>query len=645
MKKFNNRKKITKEKIHNYDFKEVALTKMAKRQLLVTLFSILGVTIISLGSAYAVFTSVSKSADYNVIKVGTLNIDFGSDSSNTINLTGQYPMSDEEGLKLEPYKFTIQNTGTLTADYEVFIQDDQDMINHDNCSGNQLNKDYIRYKLDTGSPANLSSIAGSNYKIATGSLEPGGSVTYTLYVWIREGVGNDVLAKHYHGKIVVNGVNTQGDPVSEVVLENLGDNGDTYYDGVDTFITGEDPNNYIWYSGKLWRAVSVNKAAKTTKLVTQWNISAIEYSSGSTAFDGSYMEEWLNDTSVDGFLGNLRDYENFVVTDAVWDATLDATGLGSITRPNGEATVTDAVGLLNMYEYQSSNNGGTNGYLNNGLYWWTLTPYSSSNVRFVYRSGNAYDGSPSSISNGVRPSINLKSSVRIVDGDGTIDNPYRLNGDNDTNLSGAVLSSRYSGEYIKFGNDENNLYRIVSHENGTGTKIVSAEPLKSSGEFITMNFGSNATFSSTNTIGTFLNGEYLTSYVDSSYSSMIEDNTTWYLGTVGSGSSYSYKNAKYTDASGTAITSNIAEAKVGLLRFGELMSGQFDRYGNNTHYWTLTPYSSANVRYVITYGNANYGSPSGISRGVQPSVNLKSNVQIINGDGTLNSPFEIQLGS
>ena len=214
MKRFNNRKKITKEKIESYNFKEVALTKMAKRQLLVTLFSILGVTIISLGSAYAVFTSVSKSADYNVIKVGTLNIDFGEDSSNTINLSGEYPMSDEEGVKLEPYVFTITNTGSLAADYEVFIQDDLDMINSEkeNCANIQLNKDYIRYKLDTGTPANLSSIAGSNYKIATGSLEAGKSATYTLYVWIREGVGNDVLNKHYHGKIVVNGVNTQGEP-------------------------------------------------------------------------------------------------------------------------------------------------------------------------------------------------------------------------------------------------------------------------------------------------------------------------------------------------------------------------------------------------------------------------------------------------
>ena len=93
--------------------------------------------------------------------------------------------------------------------------------------GNQLNKDYIRYKLDTGAPANLSSIAGSNYKIATGSLEPNGSATYTLYVWIREGVGNDVLSKLYHGKIVVNGVNISGDPVSEVVLANLGNTGST----------------------------------------------------------------------------------------------------------------------------------------------------------------------------------------------------------------------------------------------------------------------------------------------------------------------------------------------------------------------------------------------------------------------------------
>ena len=352
------------------------------------------------------------------------------------------------------------------------------------------------------------------------------------------------------------------------------------------------------------------------------------------------MEDWLNDKSIDGFLGNLREPDKFIVTDSVWDATADNTALGRIKRPNGTTTVTDAVGLLNMYEYQSSNNGGINGYLNNGLYWWTLTPLNTSTVRSVNNDGNIASYGPFTSVNGVRPSINLKSSVRIVDGDGTIDNPYRLNGDNDTDLSGTLLSSRYSGEYIKFGNDENNLYRIVSHENRTGTKITSTEPLKSSESFITSTLGS-INFSNTTTMGTFLNGDYLTNYVDSSYSGMIEDNSTWYLGTVGDGS---YRLAKYADANMSSLTTSTTNAKVGLLRFGELMAGQFDRYGNNNGYWTITPYSESFVRLVGNSTRVGNYSPSNPS-GIRPSLNLKSNVVITGGDGTKNNPFTLELSS
>ena len=262
MKRFNNKKKITKERLENYNFKEVALTKMAKRQLFVTLLSIIGVTVISLGSAYAVFTSVSRSAEYNVIKVGTLNIDFGSDSSNTINLSGQYPMSDEEGVTLTPYTFTITNTGSLAADYEVFIQDDQDMINQDNCANSQLNKDYIKYKLDTGSPTVLSTIAGSNYRIATGSLEAGGSVTYTLYVWIREGVGNDVLNKHYHGKIVVEGENVQREENAPELDSGMIP---VTYNGSSWEKADATSNNWYNYSEGMWaNAVTVSSTTRST---------------------------------------------------------------------------------------------------------------------------------------------------------------------------------------------------------------------------------------------------------------------------------------------------------------------------------------------------------------------------------------------
>ena len=615
------------------------MDKTKKKYIVLAIVTIVISVIALIGASYALLTMTIEGDKKITLTAGILKVDF--EDGNYINLENAAPMTDAQGQKLTPYTFTITNTGNINAYYHVSLEED---VN------NTLSNSYLKMRLtsDNGYDSGVVKVSGygtGSFDITSeATLKPSDKVTYQLWMWLDYNADNSAQGKEYKSKIVVTSYDReQGVTVSKALLNNIPKE-NQYDDGVDTFITGEDPNNYIWYSGKLWRAVSVNNEAKTTKLVTQWNISTITYSSGSTDFEGSYMEDWLNDTSVDGFLGNLRDYENFIVTDSVWDATMDANDLGRIQRPNGTTTVTVPVGLLNAYEYQSSNNGGTDGYLNNGLFWWTLTPYSSSYVWYVSYNGRNSLNSPSSTSLGVRPSINLKSNVKIVDGDGTINNPYRLNGDKDTNLSGAVLSSRYSGEYIKFGNDENNLYRIVSHENGTGTKIVSAEPLKSSGEFIKMDFGSTATFSSTNTIGTFLKGDYLTSYVDSTYIDMIEDSTTWYLGTVGSGSSYSYKNAKYTDASGTAITSNVAEAKVGLLRFGELMSGQFDRYGNNTHYWALTPYSSSNVRYVNNSGYYNYNSPLSNSNGVRPSVNLKSNVQIVNGDGTLNSPFEIQLG-
>ena len=429
--------------------------------------------------------------------------------------------------------------------------------------------------------------------------------------------------------------------VSEVIEDDIM-NRLNYEDSEQTFVTGSNPYNYIWYSGKLWRAVSINPNDNSVKLVTQWNISIVSYNKdGSTNFQDSYIEMWLNDTTVDGFLGNLREPDKFIVMDSVWDATMDSRSLGSITRPNGTTTVTTAVGLLNMYEYQSSNNGKVNGYLNDGLFWWTLTPYdNSSNVRRLTNNGEDYNSNPTDF-DGVRPSINLKSSIKIVDGDGTEEDPYRLEGDNDTNLSGTLLNTRYSGEYITFGAGENNLYRIVSHETDGLTKITSAEPLKDDEVFKTMNYGNNISFSSTNTIGTFLNGDYLVSYVGDDYDNIIEDTTRWYLGTVGDGSSY--KLAKYTDNNMSNYQPSIDE-KVGLLRLGELMAGQFNRRENNAIYWTLTPYDSSRVRTIGNDSNAINTSLT-TPRSIKPSLNLKSNVIITNGDGTKENPFEIELSN
>ena len=641
---------------------------MDKRKEKVIILGLILLMIVAVvGVSYAAFSYTDTGTKVNSITSGAITMTY-TESDNVISMDGALPTTDKTGtVRLkegEYFDFTISSTitGNVNINYEISAKDitsSDRKIDGSNIKLylTKITEDGTEEALMSPETYNEESIANDytgrpagEMSLYTSSMNSSETNNYRLRMYVTEEYNPQGDGGGLEFSVKINVYGKDGNPedilptAAEKLLAGVGENGAINTTDPDqTFITGTDPNNYIWYSGKLWRAVSIDPSDNSVKLVTQWNISVIPYNaSGNTAFDGSYMEEWLNDTSVDGFLGNLRDYENFIKLDSVWNATETT----ATTKPAETTMETAPVGLLNIYEYTMSYSGTTysNGYLNNGLYWWIITPYSSSYVRYVNNNGNAYSISPST-ANGVRPSINLKSSVRIVDGDGSADNPYRLNGDNEKDLSGTMLNTRYSGEYIRFGTGENNLYRIVSHENGTGTKITSAEPLKSGETFVESTFDSNrnVNYSSSNTIGTFLNNDYLNTengYMTDEDIAMIEDATTWYLGTMGSGASY--KLAKYTNTTDNILTSSTTTAKVGLLRLGELMAGQFDRYGNNTYYWTITPYSVSRVWYVNNGGYANVNGPS-IAYGVWPSLNLKSNVQIVNGDGTKEQPFTLAL--
>ena len=566
--------------------------------------------------SYAWFT-VQGVQKYSVVTgnlTGTLAI-----GSNTANINGAGVIEYTPSTNNDTLTVTVTNSSDRTVKNSLYYY---------TLSDSSIN---IGYESDSPTIPSIAGVSVDKGKSLTYKIKIAGANGKTIRIGSSMGLVNSNLTLPSGASALEQFDQT----VSRTLLAGVGNNGtiDTT-DPEQTFITGTDPNNYIWYSGKLWRAVSIDPSDNSVKLVTQWNISAFPYNaSGNTAFQGSHMEQWLNDTSVDGFLGNLREPDKFIKIDSVWNATMTK----ETTKPEKTTMITDAVGLLNIYEHTMSykNASSPTGYLNNGLYWCTLTPYSTSYVRGVNYNGNVYNSGPAG-SIGSRPSINLKSAVKIIDGDGTADNPYRLQGDNDI-PTGALLSTRYSGEYISFGTGENNLYRIVSHENGTGTKITSAVPLKDNGSYKTIAFGDNAIFSKDNTIGTFLNGDYLTSdtYLTSDQLNMIEDNTTWYLGTVGDAN---YKLAKYQDTASSSITTTTTTAKVGLLRLGELMAGQFDKYDNNTTYWTLTPYSTSNVRNVDSNGYSDNNSPT-YSNGSRPSMNLKSTVTIVSGKGTKSDPF------
>ena len=359
---------------------------MAKTKKEIVIIGLILLMVIALiGVSYAAFRFTGEGQRANTITTGSITMSY-EETDNTISLNGALPTTDATGkVRLtegEYFDFTVSSniSGDVNINYEISAKD---VTTSDRKIDGSNIKLYLTRITDDGeeelmtpevyneemSANNFTGRPAGEMSLYTSSMNSSESNRYRLRMWVDEdynpqGDGGNL---QFSVQINVYGLDRAAEEASTVLLENIPKDSQ-YDDGVDTFITGEDPNNYIWYSGKLWRAVSVNNEAKITKLVTQWNISATTYNaSGNAAFEGSYMEEWLNDTTVDGFLGNLREPDKFIVTDAVWDATLGATSLGSITRPNGSTTVIDAVGLLNTYEYQSSYYGTTysNGYLNN----------------------------------------------------------------------------------------------------------------------------------------------------------------------------------------------------------------------------------------------------------------------------------------
>ncbi|HIS38620.1 MAG TPA: hypothetical protein IAB45_03820 [Candidatus Onthousia faecavium] len=415
-----------------------------KKEKVIVLGLILIMIVAVIGVSYAAFSYTGTGQTVNSITTGAITMTY-TESDNIITMDGALPTTDKTGtVRLkegEYFDFTISSsiTGNVNINYEISAKDvttsDRKIdgsniklyltrITEDGTEEELMSPETYNEESEAGRPSGEMSLYAS-------SMNSSETNNYRLRMYVTEEYNPQGDGGGLEFSVKINVYGKDGNPedilptAAEKLLAGVGENGAINTTDPDqTFITGEDPNNYIWYSGKLWRAVSIDPDDNSVKLVTQWNISIIPYNAfANTAFEGSYMEEWLNDTSVDGFLGNLRDYENFIKLDSVWNATETT----ATTKPAETTMVTDPVGLLNIYEYTMSYSGTTysNGYLNNGLYWWCITPYSWSSVRWVHYNGSVI-GNSSTNAFGVRPSLNLKSNVQIVTGTGTKTDPFVL---------------------------------------------------------------------------------------------------------------------------------------------------------------------------------------------------------------------------
>lgn len=583
-----------------------------------------------------------------MIKVGKLSLTL--DESEAINLSNAVPTPTPTALKGTPYHFKVTNNGTVVANYSI----------HLDTTGN-LNS-YIIFALKRdGKIISMDYIDRVDY-LMLGNLNPNETAEYDLYLWIDYNASSADFPtdSSFDGTIRIAAIQPREQKliaymrhVCDGVTDCLRTDSNATYFQQEYYLQYKE--KYIWYSGKLWIVTSYDNDGNMKAITNQ---SQVRIPWGTTVdYQGSYVESWLKEE----FLPTLHNYQKFLVTDYVWNySSPSSTGkqLGS------DKLVTAPVGLLNTWDiWQSADD--NDGYnTSDGM----LQRNIGGNAYYLgtSSSGSLYNNGLSryvvgvSAPMGVTPAVVFRKDVIVVSGTGTETDPYRLKGDA-SGKNGDLLNTRYSGEYIAFGDEVNYLYQISNVENGL-TKINPAYSLVikqvtsteetfspllgyarslSSPAFYQMSYSINdvdATGydpSSTNyPLAYFLNHDFLTTsngYLTASDRSMMMDNQTWYLGTM----SYSdpYQNAKKN--------AKQVMATVGLPRFDERVpdlerdsfisipaNNYFTLTNNGTELYTM----GISVRRLTT------------SAHVIPSLYLKSTVKIKGGSGTKTDPYILMLG-
>ena len=109
-------------------FKESKVSKMKKKYILI--MSLILVLIIILGVSYALLQkNIVGDSNKVIYQVGDLEVKLDETGSKDISLENALPTEDSDGLKNEPYSFSLVNNGSQRLKYTIYLEDDTDAKN------------------------------------------------------------------------------------------------------------------------------------------------------------------------------------------------------------------------------------------------------------------------------------------------------------------------------------------------------------------------------------------------------------------------------------------------------------------------------------------------------------------------------------
>ena len=420
-----------------------------------------------------------------------------------------------------------------------------------------------------------------------------------------------------------------GDTITSTVDNLLDTSTDGTYNYMDgTYLKGSQDSNYVWFDGFMWRIMGKNTDG-SIRMITEENVTSIPWGASNTAqdYDNSYINDWLNN-----YFYPKLEHKDLLVNQTWCSETTTSSSSSRTTCTSNLSSLQKPIGLLSLDEHNLAS--GSSSYLVNSQYFWTTTPNSASYAWRVNHYGNAsYDDVAAT--NGVRPVIGISSDVTITGGNGTLTDPYIIGEVSD--VTGSLKDNGHVGEYVTYAGRN---YRVVETSN-QGTKLILDGYYDSNndGTIDNMEYGTNCTLCTTINEESFIN--WISNNNETDKAKLVS--TTWYRG-----DNFDYGD-NYKD--NLESTSNPYEGRVGLIRVGEMLSGQSEtilsknhtvsnNYNNAQTYWTSTPNSASNAWNVYSIGNASSNDVAD-AYGVRPVVMISSDVTITGGNGTPNSPYQI----
>ena len=183
-----------------------------KKAVIISMLSIIAIIIVAIATSYALFNiNITKDKVFKVA-IGNLELTL-DDSSNTftdgkIVANNLVPMKDDIGMQKNGYNFTLTNTGTIDANYSIYI-DDVVLANLPSNITGRLDNSVVRVNL-----TNVTTSESHTYTLSeitdrlleTGTLNANESNSYILKMWLDYKAGNESQNKYFAAKIRVDSV-------------------------------------------------------------------------------------------------------------------------------------------------------------------------------------------------------------------------------------------------------------------------------------------------------------------------------------------------------------------------------------------------------------------------------------------------------